>query len=641
MTVVEPISMFPSDLTVFPCAEIQYKLFLGTYETSIVPNDQLRISDNFQPSPNTLSKKISKPITLPSFYEFISSKPDVVSVAFNEGLATALTLGRALITVRDSRLPIGTPWIGAQAELLVRQPHSLKVLFHGNVGYGFPGLWAFVTKMEYIIEIQLLDKDENVMIDANNLLYDFTVDLPFTRLNHSYFIVTATTTGTEATISVKLDAIRSADKCELLLGLLLSQKIVVVDPIKVAPSSSVLLPFAKQLPELNLQAFHGSGSYEWNLMNLIFNSNIVQVSTIKPIVGIFNAVAHDVRNPDNKQSLILEVAPVNALKFMDGVREFPLGEKIQLILSVSSNNRPFTHCSNIKPTFEHDSSISLLSTSTCSKSCSTCPSIWNITLLSNSIGFTKFKALLGEITSSTTLSIFNPLTVDHSEILVATKFSNYLTIAGGPPTWDSKHNLFVKSASAISLYYNSSKSLVMITCHEAHLKTYSVCIQNSPSKDNPEPVSSCANIRVHCVAPISIINDNSSTSIGRTLQLNLAPHELLNFSWSVLDSVPVVSVSDTGLVTGLQLGFSSIKVQAVHPSLNSHDKHGLSIVASVRVIFEDFKILNDTFTIVQQQNTMYIEFISSFFILVLQLSDCMVNQLWILVLNMFQLNGLW
>ena len=605
ITVVEPISMFPSDFTVFPCAEIQYKLFVGAYETSIIPRDQLKLSDNFQPSPKMLSLHISKPIVLPSFYNFSSTRPDVVSILQREGLATTRMLGRALITVRDTRLPIGTPWIGAQAEILVRQPASLQLIFYGPNEQSVEGSWAFVAGVSYIVKLQLVDQDGHAMIDANNLKYEFTSELPFTILNHSHYVVEATTVGKQTYVAVHLDSIQAADTCKIQLNFSVVQSVVVVAPVVIDPSFAVLLPFSLLLPRLSFLASGGSGEYSWNYLSFDFKQNPLFLSTLNIVEpASFFLEAADIHNRDNHDSISVEVVRATNLFFIDGPREIPVGQTLLLVLAVSANDRAFTFCDNLVPTFDYDESIAILSVSDCSRACQSCKSSWNVTIVSKSVAFSKLVANLGLLRAEVTVQIFTPFSVSPPEVLVAVKHSNVVAVLGGPAVWNSTRQLYLKANFDISLVYNAKDLLLTITCNEVHVKNYSICLQNTRSKENPEPMPSCTHLMIRCVPPLQVAKRFVQIPVGKSMQLAIVNHELSNVVWSIVGNYSIASITEHGMLLGLQLGFTSARVQVLHPSLDGSNLHGLSQICNVSVAFEDFVILNDTYTLIQHQSTL-------------------------------------
>lgn len=521
LSILEPLSLVPASMIyVSPYATVPY--ILQTIERDAFRNISM-------PNPD---------------YVWTTSSPQIATVNDAGLVSTHGMLGNSFVDVRFTTVDDNH----AHGHISVVEPQTMDLTLI-PLGYNVDALSVRTTStfiihnVPYRINPKVYDAGGNSLYTVENVKFNWKWDDSFFSLQDGTLTVLPTQIG-RTSINVDVDSIGrgSNEQWPLTRRLEHTEEVTIVSPLTVTPAfERIVLPYhPHNRHTLHLTASGGSGVYSWTTAA----RSVSTVTANGVLTGLApgNDTLHcfDGNLNYNKVTIPVHVAVPNKVGFVHGAREAELDSSLILGINLTGTSADgtetltFNNCSalHMSANLTNQEVFGLPSSVPCPAELTTKGACACIQLKAHRVGHAAIKLFFDvyEAPSSgkpdavaekkrvsalddTIISVFRPVKVTPSQVVLAHGSSLDVLIVGGPPNWTPEtpvvpsFDLPDKSLVSIEPISPSTVGLwrYRFTCLAYGEQDIRVSVGNTPSATNPNPVVFHQSLKYVCAEPSSLI----------------------------------------------------------------------------------------------------------------------------------------
>lgn len=542
LSILEPLNLVPASMIyVAPYATVPY--ILQTIERDAFRNISM-------PSPD---------------YVWSTTNPQIATVDDSGVVSTHGVLGNSFVDVRFTTVDDNH----AHGHVSVVEPQSMDLTLI-PLGYNVDALTVRTTStyiihnVPYRINPKVYDAGGNSLYTVENVKFNWKWDDAFFAPQDGALTVLPTQLG-RTSIQVEVDSIgRSASEKWLLTRRLEhTEEVTIVSPLTVTPAfDRIVLPYHPiHRHTLNLVASGGSGLYSWTTSTRSVSSVTANGVLTGLAPGNDTVQCFDGNLNYNKVTIPVHVAVPNKVGFVRGAREAELESALILGIHLTGTSADgtetltFNNCSalHMSANLTNQEVFGLPSSVACPSELTTKGACACIQLKALRVGHAAIKLFFDvyEAPSSskpdavaekkrvfaaedTIISVFRPVKVTPSQVVLAHGSSLDVVIAGGPPNWNPESQVtpsFGIPDPSLVVVEPVSPSTVGLwryrfTCLAYGEQEIRISVGNAPSATNPNPVVFHQSLKYVCAEPHSLVLHPHNRAFVRTTGLPISSASL-------------------------------------------------------------------------------------------------------------------
>lgn len=531
LSILEPLNLVPASMIyVAPYATVPYVL-------------------------QTIERDSFRNISMPNpDYVWSTTNPQIATVDDKGVVSTHGMLGNSFVDVRFTTVDDNH----AHGHISVVEPHTIDLnLVPQHPFYDVDALDVRTTttfiihNVSYIIIPKMYDAGGNALYTTENVKFGWKWDDSyFSRQEEDALTVTPTKLG-ETNIHMEVDSIGRgySEKWPLARKLEHTEYVTVVSPLSVSPSfNRIVLPYHPHYRHtIHFNASGGSGTYQWT-------TSARAVSTVTAN-GVLTGLAPgndtmqcvDGNLNYNKVSIPVIVTFPSKVGFVMGAREAELDSSLILGIRLTGQSPDgketltFNNCSalHMSANLTNQEVFGIPTSVKCTQDLIEGGACACIQLKALRVGHASIKLFFdaydpfstaigpngkpyaetgGEkkrISSlgETLISVFRPVKVTPSQVILSHSASFDITIAGGPPNWTPDANISprfdIPDPSLVAIEPVSPSTVGLwkyrLTCLDIGEQFIRISVGNEPSPTNPSPVVFHQSLKYACMNPHSLV----------------------------------------------------------------------------------------------------------------------------------------
>eukprot|EP01105_Mastigella_eilhardi_P028065 TRINITY_DN900_c0_g2_i1.p1 TRINITY_DN900_c0_g2~~TRINITY_DN900_c0_g2_i1.p1 ORF type:complete len:1800 (-),score=351.36 TRINITY_DN900_c0_g2_i1:1671-6419(-) len=449
---------------------------------------------------------------------------DSVATVDSTGLVTAMDVGATRVVVTDTQMPEST----AEAPFVVVNPSKIDIKifpyeeFTANEGTAVDTTYL-VTGRKYVVTVALSDAENHVLYGLEQIQFSTVVDASYLQVisrtpAENRLLVLASRDGATPVYSSLVKIANNA-----VPPVSANRDATIFSPVTVTPPQVILPPWAS-MRQYAVQAFGGSGAYEWRTQNPHV-ATVDQTGVLTAnVVGSTKLYVHDRSNPANAASAMVMVEQA-VLSMVTTQLETEEGGLLSVsIAAQSQSGQHFANCtllplmwavdgltfSDAGPLPVSDSDVAMgvcsrrqfraeragTSTITCSSSVAT-----SSHLQTKLVCFKPVRVRLPEVKIGIPPSA--PI-VSPDYIIVTPGASATLSYEQGPPAWyrdPSSFYVTLEPTHQHNVTIAHVDSTFVVTCRELGQQELTLTVTNKETASHRFPAASSATVLFTCQQP--------------------------------------------------------------------------------------------------------------------------------------------
>lgn len=538
LSILEPLSLVPASMIyVAPYATVPYVL-------------------------QTIERDAFRNISMPNTdYVWTTTSPQIATVNDAGLVSTHGLLGNSFVDVRFTTVEDNH----AHGHISVVEPQTMDLMLI-PLGYNLDALSVRTTStyiihnVPYRINPKVYDAGGNSLYTVENVQFKWKWDDSFFTRQDGVLTVLPTQIG-RTSINVEVDSIgRSASEQYLLSRRLEhTEEVTIVSPLTVAPAfDRIVLPYhPTNRHTLHLLASGGSGLYTWTTATRSVSTVTANGVLTGLAPGNDTLTCFDGNLNYNKVTIPVHVAVPNKVDFVRGAREAELDSSLILGIHLTGTSADgtetltFNNCSalHMSANLTNQEVFGLPTSVACPSDISAKGACACIQLKALRVGHAAIKLFFDVYESpvsgkadavaekkrvsaleDTVISVFRPVKVTPSQVVLAHGSSLDVLIAGGPPNWNPESQVvpsFEHQAQGLVSIEPVSPSTVGLwryrfTCLAYGEQDIRISVGNAPSATNPNPVVFHQSLKYVCAEPNSLVLHPHNRAFVRTTGLTIS-----------------------------------------------------------------------------------------------------------------------